>query len=290
VTLLINEELFDDHEVEPPTTWDELADVGRRIQDAEREAGNVEFSALGLTAGIWNFLPFLYQAGGSLLHADGAPALDTDEAKAAFSFYTGLVREELAFVAHGQEHPYWGTYGGDSVVARFVQGQIAMCFGGHGVYCSLRHDGAPVKAIEPLKKSAGSSRKTVALVRGYALFGGAEKPARPEAMDFLRFLTSRRAMELWIGNSETPPEYMPARESLREDWLEVHPDTEAFVNSVGYLAEHRVSLVSWTKVQGLDQRSANIIGAALQPETSEEQALVYLNDLQQEAEARLQGP
>ena len=293
VTLLINEELFDKYGLAPPNTWDELVETAWIIQDGEREAGNQDFYGLGLTAGIWNFLPFLYQAGGSLLDPSGMLALNTDQAKDAFTFYTGLSRDGPAFGAYGDEWPYWGAYGGDGVLARFEQGKIAMCFGGPGMYYSLKRQGAPVKVIEPLEgRGPAGRRATIALVRGYGLFGDPDTPASPAAVDFLRFLTSEEAMKLWIGDSETLPDYMPAREDLREAWLDVHPGTEAFMNSVRFdyiPSPPQLPLVNFATISELDQLAAKEIREALRPDLSADKALDHLHALQEEGSGIL-GP
>lgn len=282
VLLLVNTDMFEQYGLEYPNTWDELEQVGWAIQEMQHAEGNTDFRAVGLTTGIWNFLPYLYQAGGSLVdYESGMLALQTDEAKRAFARYTGLSRGGLAYIASGDDWPYRGVSGDAGIVARFEEGKIAMCFGGTGIYESLKRRGLSVKAIEPLEGSAG--RQTIALVRGYGLFGDPDTPPSLAAREFFSFITSEENMARWIGDGGTPVEYLPARRELRDAWLDVHPDTTAFMNSLEYLPEdYQVSPVNFAAIETLNQLTGEKIGLALDPEVSEEKALEYLDELQQE--------
>jgi ABC-type glycerol-3-phosphate transport system substrate-binding protein len=282
VALLVRADMFEQYGLEYPNTWDELEQVGRAIQEMKHAEGNTDFRAVGLTTGIWNFLPYLYQAGGSLLDTEsGRLALQTAEAQDAFARYTGLSRDGLAYIASGDDWPYRGVYGDAGLVARFEEGKIAMCFGGPGIYDSLKRQGIQVKAIEPLEGPA--SRQTIALVRGYGLFGDPNTPPSPAAKEFLSFITSKENMARWIGDSETPSDYLPARRALSEDWLVVHPDTTAFMNSVDYLPkDYQVSPVSFAAIEALNQLAGEKISLALDPSITKEMALEYLGELQQE--------
>ena len=286
VTLLINQQLFEMYGLEEPTTWEELIEAAAYIQEAERQAGNPDFYGLGLTAGIWNFLPFLYQANGSLLNENGELALDTEQAQDAFLYYTGLSRNGLAFPAYIADLDYYGAYGGDGTIAKFERGEIAMCFGATSIYYNLKLLQTPVKAIEPPEMSPGSGRATMALVRGYGLFKG----SNPTAKEFLGFLSSPEAMERWIGDSDTPLDHVPARASLRDKWLTAHPDTTAFMNAVEYLPEDLPTVsVSFDGIQALRRLAADKISMAMQPDVSDDDALALLEELRVEGNAILQA-
>ncbi|MHC3474447.1 sugar ABC transporter substrate-binding protein [Streptomyces sp. 7R007] len=61
--------------VGPPTTWDELASVAHRLTSGDRYG--LALSAIKTEEGVFQFLPFLWQAGGDLntFATDGATAL-----------------------------------------------------------------------------------------------------------------------------------------------------------------------------------------------------------------------
>ncbi|MBC2900625.1 ABC transporter substrate-binding protein [Streptomyces cupreus] len=84
LALYCNIRMLDQAGVEPPTTWDELASAAQRLTSGDRFG--LALSAIKTEEGVFQFLPFLWQAGGDLdtFATDGATAL---------SFIEDLVRK-----------------------------------------------------------------------------------------------------------------------------------------------------------------------------------------------------
>ncbi|EKX68696.1 sugar ABC transporter substrate-binding protein [Streptomyces ipomoeae] len=64
LALYYNTEMLDAANVEPPATWDELADTAQRLTSGGRFG--LAMSAIRTEEGVFQFLPFLWQAGGDL--------------------------------------------------------------------------------------------------------------------------------------------------------------------------------------------------------------------------------
>jgi multiple sugar transport system substrate-binding protein len=75
LALYYNTRMLEDAGVEPPTTWDELASAAERLTRGDRFG--LALSAIKTEEGVFQFLPFLWQAGGDLdtFATDGATAL-----------------------------------------------------------------------------------------------------------------------------------------------------------------------------------------------------------------------
>ncbi|MGP4052168.1 ABC transporter substrate-binding protein [Streptomyces sp. 2A115] len=75
LALYYNTEMLDSAGVRPPTTWDELAEAAQRLTSGDRFG--LAMSAIRTEEGVFQFLPFLWQAGGDLDTFDtyGATAL-----------------------------------------------------------------------------------------------------------------------------------------------------------------------------------------------------------------------
>jgi multiple sugar transport system substrate-binding protein len=75
LALYYNTRMLQDADVEPPTTWDELASAAERLTSGDRYG--LALSAIRTEEGVFQFLPFLWQAGGDLdtFATDGATAL-----------------------------------------------------------------------------------------------------------------------------------------------------------------------------------------------------------------------
>ena len=75
LALYCNTGMLQDAGVRPPTTWDELASAAERLTSGNRYG--LALSAIKTEEGVFQFLPFLWQAGGDLdtFADDGATAL-----------------------------------------------------------------------------------------------------------------------------------------------------------------------------------------------------------------------
>ncbi|WP_118082869.1 sugar ABC transporter substrate-binding protein [Streptomyces sp. CC0208] len=75
LALYCNTRLLKSAGVEPPTTWDELASAAQKLTSGDRHG--LALSAIKTEEGVFQFLPFLWQAGGDLdtFRTHGATAL-----------------------------------------------------------------------------------------------------------------------------------------------------------------------------------------------------------------------
>ena len=210
-------------------TWDDLEAVAAALT----EKLGPGIYGVGLTPGFWNFVPFLFQAGGSLLNESGtAMALNTPAGEEALGFYVGLYEKGYVFVPGG-EWPYWGAYG--EMLDAFAQDRVGMFMASPSMYDDLLErmglDPATQEKVRAIELPAGRAgiQATVGQVRGFCLF------TEPSAasMAFLEYITGREAARFWIGDRQSPSDYVPARRSLRDAWIKAHPDTvAAFATSV----------------------------------------------------------
>lgn len=82
LALYCNNRMLESAGVEPPTTWDELAAAAERLTSGDRFG--LALSAIRTEEGVFQFLPFLWQAGGDLdTFADYGPT--------ALSFLDGMI-------------------------------------------------------------------------------------------------------------------------------------------------------------------------------------------------------
>lgn len=103
---------------EPPKTWDEFQDAAKKIKESLGIYG-LMFYAGADEAGTWQFEPFLWSNGGSLLE------LDQPEAIEALEFVTGLVKNGYA------PRDVVGLKDQGDVTIWFMNGQAAMMINGN---------------------------------------------------------------------------------------------------------------------------------------------------------------
>lgn len=74
----------------PPKTWAELSDAAKALRDPGKNVYGFGFSALQGEEGVFQFLPFLHQAGGSLEQVDAPETVE------ALELWTGMVKDGIA--------------------------------------------------------------------------------------------------------------------------------------------------------------------------------------------------
>ena len=211
---------------------------------------------------------------------------DSKEADQALKFYISFYQNKWAFLNDG-DWPYYGEY--DTLLDRFKNGKVAMILGGNTMFFILKEMGAPVKVVELPSGPAGKA--TIAYTVGYGLMTQSSASGGP-AVELLKFATSKEAMRIWIGEDKlpqgpsAPPVYMPPRISLRGNWMEAHPDAQAFLLGVDYAQPYQPAVTSAAKIAQFDQFASSIMNQVIQGNISVSEAL---NAIQTEGDAYLGG-
>lgn len=246
LALMVNPELFQTNGLLYPQTWEELLNVSQTLYDPDQGT-----FAIGLSPGLWNFLPFLYQAGGELLTQDGTLALNSEQAQDAMAFYRDLGETAYKAELNGPES---GAY--DELLDKFINQEIAMVVAGPGMYNAMRQSCADCSAeIIPLP-AGPAGQATIAVVRGFGLTPDGLSKGQP-AIDFLQYAESTEGMQHWIGTDTDPLDFIPARTELRDEWLLSHPEGQAFLDSLAFTHNLYLNKAILNTVQQFDEAAGN---------------------------------
>jgi multiple sugar transport system substrate-binding protein len=101
----------------PPQTWSQLRAAAQKLRDRAKNVYGFGFCATQAEEGVFQWLPFLWQAGGSIEH------LDQPEAAEALQFTTDMVLNDIASKDVINESQY-------EVTNTFMAGNIAIIQGG----------------------------------------------------------------------------------------------------------------------------------------------------------------
>lgn len=101
----------------PPTTWAELKAMSIKLRDPAKGVYGFGFCATQAEEGVFQWLPFLWQAGGAI------DKLDQPEALAALQFVTDMVRNDIASRDVINQSQY-------EVINTFMAGNTAIAQGG----------------------------------------------------------------------------------------------------------------------------------------------------------------
>ncbi|WP_228078427.1 sugar ABC transporter substrate-binding protein [Streptomyces profundus] len=129
--LIYRADVFAEHGLQPPTTWDELRDVGLELRELEPEM--IPFPVSG--GAEHGLAPFIWGAGGEIAEPDGEGGWRATVAEPAavegIEFYTSLATEHDLSVAAAQ------TWLETDQLESFENGQAAMVINGNWTITTL---------------------------------------------------------------------------------------------------------------------------------------------------------
>lgn len=209
LTLQYNKDMFDAAGLEYPTddwTWDDLRAAAEALTGTNEEGQQV--LGLILNPNLERWLPFLYQAGGSVLNEDWTEVtLDSDEAREALDFYVGLVQDGYAGTASDVDAGWAGE--------AFGLGRAAMIMEGNWVITALIEQFPDITwgvAQLPAHPDGGEATMTFTVCYGVA----ADSDNQEAAWTLANFLTGEEGGQL-VAEAGFGP--MPPRTTLADAWL-----------------------------------------------------------------------
>lgn len=213
LALFYNPDMFAAKSLAPPTadwTWESLRAAAEPLSDLEQGIYGLAFSP-----DMARWLPFLYQAGGSVTNAAGtAMTLAGPQAQQALGFYVGLVMDGFAQEPSSLDV----SWNGDA----FARGRAAMTVEGLWLapYLDEQFPDHPY-GVAPLP-AGPAGRATLAFASCYAVAAAAPNPAA--ARRLVQFLSAPEAMQAWTNLGRA----LPARVSLRAGWEQRFPALQPF--------------------------------------------------------------
>ena len=200
--------------VEVPTTWDELAAAAEALTTADRVG--LSFGAEYSRAGA-----FLFQAGTDILTPDGtAVALDSDGGRAALSYLADLFASGSAASPQAIDT----GWGGEA----FASGNAAMTIEGNWIvgYLNSNFPDREWAVAELPRGPVGPGTFAFTVCYGVPVnVADAEK-----AWAFVDYLTDVQGAAAWTSGFQV----MPARASVRDQWIADNPELAAFVAGAEY--------------------------------------------------------
>ncbi|HET6379888.1 MAG TPA: ABC transporter substrate-binding protein [candidate division Zixibacteria bacterium] len=189
LALFYNPDMFEAANVEPPTTWEELAAAAEALTTDE-------VAGICLSPDLARVLAFVYQAGGSIYNDDFSEVtFDSDETREALEFY-------MSFFENGSGRSP-AQIGAGWCGEAFDTERAAMAIEGNWLIPVLEGDTgeASYEMVELPEGPAG--RATLAFTVSYSI--GADS-ANPDAgWALLSYLTGPEGMEIWTSKGLALP-------------------------------------------------------------------------------------
>lgn len=269
LALLVNRDLLSEAGwASPPETWDDLS-------AASSDVASIGRFGLGVSPSFWNFLPFVYQAGGSFVDDGGTRVtLESAEAQAALEFYVALANGGGLVVQESIERPLEGFPYRPTrlLVEAFGAGEVAMLVVPNVTYQFLSTQDLSFEMAVAELPAGPAGRATLPYVTGFGIHEP-EALESDEATAFLEFLVGPSGQQVWLDS----PIYMPADPRLRDEWLDRHPDAAAFMAGAGYMFNYQPQASSFGVIAEFDAEATEILARALSGELDPASALAELS-------------
>ncbi|MEZ4659457.1 MAG: extracellular solute-binding protein [Caldilineaceae bacterium] len=254
LALIYNRTLFDQAEIGYPNDtwgWSELRTAALAISDLPTTFFDI--SGMAITPDFARWLPFLYQAGGSVTDPAGARmTLDTPEALEAMNFYLNLVLDGAAV----EPPKISSAWSGEA----FGKGRVGMIIEGNWIVPYLEQEFPDLNyGVAPLP-AGPAGRATVAFSWCYAV---AQNTLHADAaFQLALYLTSQDAMQ-HLNRGQFS---IPARTALQTDWLAQHPSLEPFGDGMAYAHPWRFGPNFQEVVVAVNTSMQQVLDAEVSPE------------------------
>lgn len=229
VGLWYNKKLFDAAGVKYPDdtwTWETLRNAARKLTDASKK----QYGILAPAFGQENYYNTIFQAGGSIISADGkSSGYDQPAATAGLKFWTDLIKDGSSPSLKSMTDTFPSQF--------FESGKVAMYYGGSWNSSAFAKNNALKNDIDVAVLPQGTKRAVV--IHGLANVAYAKTKHPKEATAFLGFLGSKQAAE--IGAKESG--VIPAFNNTQQAWVDATPEfhLKAFMDEVPYAVQYPTS-------------------------------------------------
>lgn len=216
---------------EPPKTPAELYEMSEAIgklpaDDAENKIYGLGIASKKLPGTGYQFLPYLWAEGGNIVDEEGNVTMDTPEMKKALGMAADLMKNET--IPIGLEI--------NDLRGLFAAGQLGFIFDGDYAPTTFAEQSSEGEAfLEKLGMAlppVGADGKYMSGFYEHDLGVFKESEHKEEAVEFIQWLSSAEAIEIYSELSGTKT---PARKSVRELDLysaESNPDFQLFLETL----------------------------------------------------------
>ncbi len=210
LALQYNVGMLEEAGLEPPTTWDELAETAEALTEGDRVG-------LVLGAELARLGVFLHGAGGSVLDDDGSSNITSEESLEGLGFIQRMFDEGWATIPSELDAGWSGE--------AFGQERAAMTIEGNWIIGAMSNEFPDVEyGAAPLPEGpAGNPSYVFTVCYGVA----ADSGDVDGAADLAGYLTSTEPLLEFTRDFPV----IPSRESARDGWVEANPGTEAYLDA-----------------------------------------------------------
>lgn len=269
VALFYNTKMFADAGIDsPPATWDELVEKGKKLTAGDKYG--IMLGGGGF--GAFEFWPFAWQNGATLISEDGTQAEFGSEAGLeAWTYYSGLyLTDKIVPDDIKSANQSW-----DQVFAPFIQERAAMVMSGDWAIFAFKEGNPGLEfSVAPLPKG----KEAATVIGGYNLGIPASSKNTDAAWDFIAWLTAKEQENILQAYNR-----IQARADIVDsEYAKKDPLLQVFIEQ-SPVGRARASVPTWDEIENTimaDAWDSVILGQAT-PEEALSSAVKQTNDLLQ---------
>jgi multiple sugar transport system substrate-binding protein len=197
---------------QPPTTWERVVDIGRKIVDAGDASEGMVFQGAAYEGGVVNGSEYIWSSGGDILARDDLSevVIDSEPATKGLETERMLVEEGIApeaVVVYKEQESHTAFLGGDSVFIRIWPYMFGLA--SDPLISSLKPDQIGVAPIP----TVGEGDESFSALGGWNFFINSFSDKKEEAREFITYMSEESTQREFAINAAL----LPTRKSLYED-------------------------------------------------------------------------
>jgi len=225
--MFYNEDLLIEYGIEVPKTLDEYLEAVKKLtldldNDGEIDIyGNVYNGVKGGVGAVgWNWFPYLFTFGGSILNDEGAPVINSPEAVKALEYYVELSKYAPAEAIN---------YNWEQALEPMQEGYVAFSLTDFDAWRPFKEVEDITIKIAPFP--AGPDGKSHTFLGNWGEHIAKNSPHKEEAWEWIKFITSKEVMNVYMEFGE-----IPCRSSSLQDkkLLEKYPEMGVAYEAMRY--------------------------------------------------------
>lgn len=253
--LYYNKEMLENASVAIPESWEDLRNAAKELSD--ENISGIAFCSLQNEEGTFNFLPFLWSAGGETFHLNSAAGIK------ALTLISDLVNDG----SMSKEVINW-TQG--DVLSQFVSGNIAMMINGSWQIPTIRKQAPELKwDVAPIPKDAD-----YVTVLGGEILGVIDNNNENASLQVVEFLTQKEEVKSYMSEFG----YISARRDVAEKQCIGDEQMEFFAQQMNF-ARARDVHAKWPEISDAISLAVNeVITKSNTPENTAEKAQAGIDE------------
>lgn len=253
--LYYNKEMLQNAGIAVPETWEDLRIAAKEL--SHENISGIAFCSLQNEEGTFNFLPWLWSAGGDSVHLNNAAGIK------ALTLISDLVNDG----SMNKEVINW-TQG--DVLSQFVSGNIAMMINGSWQIPTIRKQAPELKwDVAPIPKDADH-----VTVLGGEILGVIDNNNENASLQVVEFLTQKEEVKSYMSEFG----YISARRDVAEKQCIGDGQMEFFAQQMNF-ARARDVHAKWPEISDAISLAVNeVITKSNTPENAAEKAQVGIDE------------